>query len=135
MHRTEKRPQRLRAIRVPKGVSEPRGSRERLTAAVRRLAPHKGVWIKDDGSKQILSEELAIELLDSLARRYNTNTYLTAHAERYSSIDRRLKKLATHAAVLANDLSDLGELTATVIFNEALRSCRSKARSKIIERA
>jgi len=135
MERAGKRANRLRHTPIPDGVSAPRGSKHFLANAVQRLAPHEGIWIKDDGTKQQLSKDLAIELLHSVARRYNTNSYLASRADRFSAIVRKLKAIEKHADRLAQELRDLKDVTATVIFNAAELSRTTKTSNKIIDQA
>ena len=63
-------------LRIPKGVSEPRGDRSILVRALERFAAFEGEWVNADGSRRKLSKARIEKLVDSVARRLNANSYL-----------------------------------------------------------
>jgi hypothetical protein len=108
----QKKPWRLH---VPAEVSRPKGSREAFLRAIEELAPYRGIWVKEDGSRRKLSKKVAIQLVSGVARRFNFNEYVARDAPRFSEVVKRLKRFERLSAELAEHIEGLDDLTLRML--------------------
>lgn len=106
-----KKPTKAWTLTIPAKVTRPKGSPVHLMQAVEWLAPYKGIWVKDDRSHQKLSKKLAIKLVTSIARRFNSNEHLARDAPRFNDVMIRLKELKKRSDALAKYLENLDDIT------------------------
>ena len=125
----------LPAVKIPMRVSRPKGSRTRFDAAVARLAPYQGTWTKSDRTRQKLSRQLAEDMVEGIARRYNTNVYLEGTAPRSSAVIKKLRKLKRRSDALARELREVTELNARIVCHEARIRSGTRSRATIFEAA
>jgi hypothetical protein len=126
---------KLPALNIPERVSLPKGSREHREAAVARLAPHQGIWIRDDGTRQKLSLKFAVQCVEGIARMYNTNLYLERHSPRSSAVLKQIDRIKSRTDGLAQELNQLTYLTARIIYGETEARSRKPARAALFEAA
>jgi len=125
----------LPALDISMDVSLPKGDPAHFISAVERLAPHQGVWVKGDGTRQPLSRVIAEEAVEGVARMYNTNRYLEKKAPRRGAVLKKIDKLKRHLDFVARELSGMDELVARIIYGEALRRSKQPDRLRIFEAA